>query len=335
MSDISLLLKNNRSFFVFDEKTQHLLETFWISYTQATKGRLTEEAQCALFKTLLEEIQKVMNTPPVFSLFHEAVRSPFDYYRFGTDLIRPLIDFENSSILGSVHLDTIRETLKKGENVILLANHQTEPDPQIISVMLEAIDPQLSSEMIFVAGHRVTTDPLAIPLSLGRHLLCIHSKKHMHHLEAQEKREKTLHNQRTMKKMEELLNAGGQCIYVAPSGGRDRAEKETGHVYPEPLDPDSIELFWLISEKTKIPTHFHSLALKTHDLMPPPQEVEIELGEKRLVHYSPVFLAFGEEIFKEKNVKYLDKKTERKEHALRIWQQIVRDYQQFPSKGIV
>lgn len=335
MSDISLLLKGDRSFSDLDVKTQELLAAFYKSYTSATEGHLQAEARFLLFKTLLEEILRMIKHPPSFSLFHQAVRSPFDYYRFGINFIRPLIDFENSSIFGRSHLDTIRRTLKKGENVILLANHQTEPDPQIISLMLEEIDPQLASEMIFVAGHRVITDPLAIPLSLGRHLLCIHSKKHMHHLNPEEKREKTLHNQRTMKKMEELLNLGGQCIYVAPSGGRDRADKKTNIIYPEKLDPDSVELFWLIAEKTKVHTHFHSLALKTHHLMPPPDQVEIELGEKRWVHYSPVYLAFGEEILKQKNTKHLDKKTERKEHALKIWEQIFRDYQQFPSKGIV
>jgi hypothetical protein len=33
--------------------------------------------------------------------------------------------------------------------------------------------------MIFVAGHKVTTDPWAVPLSRGRNLICIHSKKHI------------------------------------------------------------------------------------------------------------------------------------------------------------
>jgi hypothetical protein len=37
----------------------------------------------------------------------------------------------------------------------------------------------LASKVVFVAGHRVTTDPLAIPFSMGCNLLCIFSKKYM------------------------------------------------------------------------------------------------------------------------------------------------------------
>ncbi len=33
--------------------------------------------------------------------------------------------------------------------------------------------------MVHVAGDRVTTDPVAVPFSKGRNLLCIYSKRHM------------------------------------------------------------------------------------------------------------------------------------------------------------
>ena len=75
--------------------------------------------------------------------------------------------------------------------------------------------------MIIVAGHRVVSDPLAIPFSMGRNLLCIYSKKYFESDPAA-KADKLQHNQRTMKKMLQLLSEGGKCIYVAPSGGRDR-----------------------------------------------------------------------------------------------------------------
>ena len=35
--------------------------------------------------------------------------------------------------------------------------------------------------MIFVAGERVITDPLAIPFSMGSNLLCIYSKRYIDH----------------------------------------------------------------------------------------------------------------------------------------------------------
>jgi glycerol-3-phosphate O-acyltransferase len=51
---------------------------------------------------------------------------------------------------------------------------------QVISILLEREKiMKLGEKMIFVAGHKVTTDPWAVPLSRGRNLICIHSKKHI------------------------------------------------------------------------------------------------------------------------------------------------------------
>lgn len=48
---------------------------------------------------------------------------------------------------------------------------QTEADPQVISLLMEREGyGKLASGLINVAGHRVTTDPLAIPFSMGRNL---------------------------------------------------------------------------------------------------------------------------------------------------------------------
>ena len=66
-----------------------------------------------------------------------------------------------------------------GDNVVLYANHQSEADPQIFSVLLDPIVPGFAEQTIFVAGDRVTTDLLAQPFSMGRNLLCIFSKKHI------------------------------------------------------------------------------------------------------------------------------------------------------------
>ena len=69
--------------------------------------------------------------------------------------------------------------LKKGHNVVFLANHQIEADPQAISILLDERFPGIAPEMIFVAGERVITDPLAVPFSMGRSLLCIYSKRYI------------------------------------------------------------------------------------------------------------------------------------------------------------
>ena len=42
-----------------------------------------------------------------------------------------------------------------------------------------ALSGKFAYDMVHVAGDRVTTDPVAVPFSKGRNLLCIYSKRHM------------------------------------------------------------------------------------------------------------------------------------------------------------
>ena len=84
-----------------------------------------------------------------------------------------------SVFLGKENLDKAIAQIAAGENVVFLANHQSEADPQVVSLILESAGYTLAEDMTFLAGHKVTTDALAIPFSMGRNLLCIHSKKHI------------------------------------------------------------------------------------------------------------------------------------------------------------
>ena len=77
--------------------------------------------------------------------------------------------------------------------------------------------------------------------------------------------------------MSRLLREGGKIVYVAPSGGRDR-KNSLGKVEIAPFDPASIEMFYLMANKAKTPTHFVPLALATYDLLSPPENVQKELG---------------------------------------------------------
>ncbi|WP_075883401.1 1-acyl-sn-glycerol-3-phosphate acyltransferase [Candidatus Protochlamydia sp. W-9] len=306
-----------------------IIEHFHDSYLLATKHSCSLETSHRLFMQLFELAMKQSENPYQFEIFHQSIRSPFDYYQFGLDFIRPLINFEKSTVLGREQLAKICQQMAQGDNVILLANHQTEPDPQILSLMLENIDKKLATEMIFIAGHRVISDPLAIPMSMGRNLLCIYSKKHISH-PPEKKTQKVSHNQRTMRKMSELLSEGGRCIYVAPSGGRDRRNSE-GQITIAPFDPQSLEMFWLMAQQADHPTHFYPLSLHTYDLMPPPKHVEKELGEKRTAQFSPVHLAFSAEIDMKRfsESEHLDKKTKRNKRAEFIWKIVRRNYELF------
>lgn len=321
---------------LLNAKLHHLIRDFYTSYQYASMHSNQPEKSQQLFELLIKLVIEQIKHPHQFSIFHRSIRQPFDYYQFGLDFIRPFIDFPHSKIFGMDSLQSIRKHLKEGENVILLANHQIEPDAQIMSLLLEKTDPKLATDIVFVAGHRVITDPMAIPMSLGRNLLCIYSKKHMSH-PPEEKGKKVLHNQRTLKQMQELLNEGGYCIYVAPSGGRDRPNT-AGEVTVAPFDPQSVELFWLLGQQAQHPTHFYPVALQTYHLMPPPRQVEKEVGEKRMIHFTPVYLAFGEEVDMEKfpGSEDLDKKAKRNRRAEYIWQKVCQSYQAFSdSQGSV
>ena len=308
-------------------KFEKIIASFYHSYKKAlTDEGLSIQPCLANFEIFFQLLEKQIETPYLFPPYHERIRTPFDYYAFGLDFLRPLIDKKRSALLGVSYLDEIAQYLKNKENVILLANHQTEPDPQAISLILEDKYPKIGEEMIFIAGERVVTDPLAIPFSMGRNLLCIYSKRYIDN-PPELKMQKQLHNKRTMELMANLLSEGGKSIYVAPSGGRDRAN-ESGVVEVAPFDPQSIEMLYLMAKKSIKKTHFFSLALATYDFLPPPQTIQTELGEERKTKRGGVALAFGPEIDMENypGSENSNKHARRKDRADYIWQQVKKDY---------
>lgn len=240
----------------------------------------------------------------VFDVSHKALRgdaeqedgNEIDFYKFGCDFFRPAMDLENSPILGLDNLDQALAQMKAGENVVFFANHQSEADPQVVSCCLEKIGQAKTAEdMIYVAGHKVTTDPLAIPFSMGRNLICIHSKKHID-ADPTTKPAKQKQNLRSMNALLNTFKAGGAAIWVAPSGGRDRRNVETGEVPLAPFDSKTIDIFRLMGNKSKVPTHYYTLAMVSYDLCPPPDFVEAGVGEERNVRFVPVGIYVGKEL---------------------------------------
>jgi len=241
-----------------------------------------------------------------FGVTHTALRgqnpdveqgNTIDFYAFGCDFFRPCMNLSQTKILGRDRLDTIfQKQLAAGENVILFANHQSEADPQVVSVCLEQVGYGKEAEdIVYVAGHKVTTDPLAIPFSMGRNLICIHSKKHID-ADPATKPLKQKQNLLAMNSLLDKLKAGGCMIWVAPSGGRDRRNVATGEVPLAPFDAKTIDIFRLFGNKSRVPTHYYTLAMVSYDLCPPPDFVEAGVGEERNVRYEPVGIAVGEEL---------------------------------------
>ena len=162
-----------------------------------------------------------MDEPFVFAPFHEAWTeendSPHDHLAMDTAFMEPMcvcgvllrrvggvsmrvprrLDPNDSVLLGSERVKDIEALLAKGDNVVLLSNHQTEADPSCWSFALHENHERLERDMIMVAGDRVTTDVVAVPFSKARNLLCIYSKRHIDN-PPEEKPKKMRHNAKTM-----------------------------------------------------------------------------------------------------------------------------------------
>lgn len=310
------------------EKVCKAVLSFYESYCQTVAANNIEKTH-DLFTIFLDLIRKQLLHPFSFEPYHKSIRAPFDYYSFGIEFLRPLVDVNTSSILGKENIKEIQKHLQQKHNVIFLANHQIEADPLAISLLLEKDFSKLAEEIIFVAGERVITDPVAIPFSMGCNLLCIYSKRYIDQ-PPEQKHEKQLHNKKTMQLMSRLLSEGGKVIYVAPSGGRDRRNKD-GIVEMAPFDPQSIEMFYLMAKKAKKPTFFYPMALGTYEMLPPPETIQHELGEKRMTKRVGIHLAIGKQIDMEHfpGGEDSDKHVRRKSRSDYIWKLVNDDYKKF------
>ena len=242
----------------------------------------------------------------------------------GLDFFAPLIDFSLSTLKGQEQIATITTLLANKENVVLFANHQTEADPYAIQLLM-----QPPFTMAYVAGERVVTDALAVPFSLGTNLFCVYSKKYFD-VYPDRKASMMEHNKLTMLRLGEHLDQGGQCITIFPSGGRDRPNADK-IIEVAKFDPQSIELLYLLGRKAKRPTHYFPMALLTHDILPPPETLQIDLGEKRPTKEAPIHIHVGQEISMDNlcDPVTLNKHQQREERAHRIWQMVYSMYHQF------
>uniref|UniRef100_A0A0D9XMX1 Glycerol-3-phosphate acyltransferase, chloroplastic n=1 Tax=Leersia perrieri TaxID=77586 RepID=A0A0D9XMX1_9ORYZ len=222
---------------------------------EVDKGKLPADVAA----TLEELYYNYKNADPfTFPPYHKSVREPFDYYMFGQNYIRPLVDYRNSYVGNISIFQDIEQKLRQGHNVVLMSNHQTEADPAIIALLLERSNPWISENIVYVAGDRVVTDPLCKPFSMG--------------------------------------SGGSQIIWIAPSGGRDRPDPLTGEWHPAPFDASAVDNMRRLLEHSGVTGHIYPLSLLCYEVMPPPQKVEKEIGERRVISFHGVGLSVAEEI---------------------------------------
>ncbi|CAK9156419.1 unnamed protein product [Ilex paraguariensis] len=128
-----------------------------------------------------------------------------------------------------------------------------------------------------------------------RNLLCVYSKNHMYDVPELAEMKKRA-NMRSLKEMVMLLRGGSKIIRIAPSGGRDRPDTVTKDLYPAPFDASSLDNMRRIMENAGVPGHIYPLAILCYDIMPPPPQVEKEIGEKRLISFHGVGLSVAQKI---------------------------------------
>jgi glycerol-3-phosphate O-acyltransferase len=230
-----------------------------------------------------------------FPSAHRRLLEPYDYYQFGQRYVGSLIDFESSVLGRPDRWRALAEQLARGDNVVLLANHQTEADPGVFAHMLASSHPGLAEEVNYVAGDRVVTDALCKPFSMGRNLFCVHSKRHMGD-DPVARAAKMETNRRTLVAMQRALNAGGCLLWIAPAGGRDRPDPATGAWKPDRWDPAAVELMRNLAARAKPQGHIYPMAMYSWPVMPPPKSVEKALGERRVTAYSGVGISLCEEL---------------------------------------
>lgn len=286
---------------VFPEKIKNTFQGLIESYKSQMIIALGDEttasrATTVIFKDMVKAYAgQLLGTPYEFPSYHRAIRTPYDYYQMANMYIGCLIDFDRSILRFPERWSTIQQQLDRGENVILFANHQSEGDAAFIPLLTEISHPGLGQRVTYVAGDRVVTDLLAKPFSMGKDLLCVHSKKHMDDV-LEEKTKKMKQNLATIKEMQRLLNKGGMLIWIAPAGGRDR-RKADGSLVPDKFDPQAIEMMRKLGTKSSAAkTHFYPLAMATYDIMPPPAASEKAIGEQRVVNFTGAGLSLGEEV---------------------------------------
>lgn len=274
----------------------------------------------------LDRICLDVEDPFVFPPYHQALREPFDYYNFGQNYIRPLVDFRNSYV-GNVSLfHEVEQKLQQGHNIVLISNHQTEADPAIIALLLEKANPSIAENLIYVAGDRVVTDPLCKPFSMGRNLICVYSKKHMDDTPELIEMKKRA-NIRSLREMAMILRDGSRIVWIAPSGGRDRPDPLTGEWYPAPFDASSVDNIRRLVEHSGALGHIYPLALLCHDIMPPPPQVEKEIGEKRVITFHGTGLSIAPEIsFSEIAVTCENPEEAKKAYAQLLYDSVTEQY---------
>src|ERR1700733_6057625 len=91
-------------------KLHHILTKFYATYDFAiTKNGHRIEEYDPILLQYFSLVLKYLETSYHFELFHHALRKPLDYYHLGIDMLRPLVIFERSKVIGHEQLKRAEE----------------------------------------------------------------------------------------------------------------------------------------------------------------------------------------------------------------------------------
>eukprot|EP00850_Spirogloea_muscicola_P021404 SM000247S08293 [mRNA] locus=s247:155693:158172:- [translate_table: standard] len=305
------------------------MKAFYYNYRSAVERSNAADpiaVAVTVMATVFDRVMVQFEEPFTFPSHHLRMMDPYDYYAFGQNYVRPLIDFDTSYLGNQAVFDTIQQQILEGHNVVLLANHQTEADPAVMALMLEHTHPLLAENLTYVAGDRVVLDPVCKPFSMGRNLLCVFSKKRLHDV-PELADAKAAANRRTLKAMAGLFKEGGLLVWIAPSGGRDRPDPATGTWQPAQFDVGTVDLMRRLVVDGGPPGHLYPLAMTCYDIMPPPRQMEKELGEQRLIGYHGVGISVAPELDHWAILRSTDdKKAAKEEIAQAAWAEVRDQY---------
>ena len=170
----------------------------------------------SVFNRIVDRLILLNKQPYTFQSAHKMLQEPYDYFEFGQMYSRLLVDYNKSYLRNLEKWDEIAEKIKRGENIILTGNHQSESDAAFIPLLLEVYNRKLGEQVIYVAGDRVVSDPMVQPFSMGRNLFCVHSKKHMDDDPRMSREAKQKMNRKTLLEMSKAFKKGGNLVWTAP-----------------------------------------------------------------------------------------------------------------------
>jgi glycerol-3-phosphate O-acyltransferase len=91
-------------------------------------------------------------------------------------------------------------------------------------------------------------------------------------------------------------------------------------------------MYYLMARRASRPSHFYPMALGTYEFLPPPDTIQIELGEARRITRTGIHLAVGPEIDMERAALGApDKHSGRLNRAASAWRAVVSEYERFRS----